>query len=85
LAALRDAPGASVIGTQGETLMNWDQIKGKWNEVKGSARKEWGKLTDDDLEQAAGHRDELAGKVQQRYGMAREEAERQVDAWLAKL
>jgi uncharacterized protein YjbJ (UPF0337 family) len=65
--------------------MNWDQIKGRWTEYRGSARKEWGKLTDDDVEQAGGRRDELAGKLQQRYGVAREEAERQVDAWLAKL
>lgn len=65
--------------------MNWDQIKGKWTEYKGSASKHWGKLTDDDIEQAGGRRDELAGRVQQRYGVAREDAERQVDEWLAKL
>jgi len=58
--------------------MNWDQIKGKWTEVKGQAKQQWGKLTDDDLTTVAGKRDELVGKVQQRYGIAKEEAEGQV-------
>ncbi len=61
--------------------MNWDTVKGKWKQMRGSARKQWGKLTDDDLEQAAGHRDQLAGKVQERYGVTKEEAEKQVDDW----
>lgn len=64
--------------------MNWDQIGGKWKQVKGSAKEKWGKLTDDELDQAVGNRDKLVGKVQEKYGIAKEEAEKQVDDWAAK-
>jgi uncharacterized protein YjbJ (UPF0337 family) len=63
----------------------WDQIAGSWKQVRGEARKQWGKLTDDDLEQARGQREILAGKVQERYGIAKEEANRQIDEWANKL
>lgn len=59
--------------------MNWDTIKGNWQEFRGNVRQQWGKLTDDDMEVIAGKRDELVGKIQQRYGVAKEEAERQID------
>ncbi|PQO31971.1 CsbD family protein [Bremerella cremea] len=59
--------------------MNWDTIKGNWKEFRGNVRQQWGKLTDDDMEVIAGKRDELVGKIQQRYGVAKEEAERQID------
>jgi uncharacterized protein YjbJ (UPF0337 family) len=59
----------------------WDQIAGQWKQVKGEARKQWGKLTDDEIEQIKGQRDILAGKVQERYGITKEEANRQVDEW----
>jgi uncharacterized protein YjbJ (UPF0337 family) len=62
--------------------MNWDQIEGKWAEFKGKARSKWGKLTDDDLENVAGKKDALLGRLQQRYGMKKEAAERELDAWL---
>ncbi len=61
--------------------MNWDQIKGNWKQLSGQARQQWGKLTDDDLEVAEGRREELIGKIQTRYGIARDEAERQVSDW----
>jgi uncharacterized protein YjbJ (UPF0337 family) len=61
--------------------MNWDQVKGEWKQMKGQARTRWGKLTDDDLETAAGHRDQLEGRIQERYGIAKEQAEREVDEW----
>ncbi len=61
--------------------MNWDCVEGNRELIKGRARQQWGKLTDDDLDVAAGKRDELIGKVQERYGIARDEAERQVDDW----
>ena len=61
--------------------MNWDQVEGNWKQVKGKARKEWGKLTDNDLNLIAGRREELIGKLQERYGIAREEAEEQCDRW----
>jgi uncharacterized protein YjbJ (UPF0337 family) len=61
--------------------MNWDQIEGKWKQIKGSARQKWAKLTDDDLEFIAGNRDQFAGRLQERYGIAKDEAERQLDEW----
>jgi len=64
--------------------MNWDQIEGSWKTVLGQARSQWGKLTDDDLSVVAGRRDQLVGKVQERYGVAREEAEKQIAAWQRK-
>ncbi len=62
----------------------WDQIAGKWKQVKGDVRTQWGKLTDDDLEQIAGKKDKLAGVIQQRYGIAESEANRQIDEWASK-
>jgi len=61
--------------------MNWDQIQGKWKQMKGTARQKWAKLTDDDLEFIAGNREHFAGRLQERYGIAKEEAERQLDEW----
>ncbi len=58
--------------------MNWDQVEGKWKEFKGRVREKWGKLTDDELEIIGGKRDKLAGLLQQKYGMAKEEAEKQI-------
>lgn len=64
--------------------MNWDRIEGNWKEFKGNMQAHWGKLTDDELDQAEGNREALAGKIQQKYGIAKEEAEKQIDAFLAK-
>ena len=61
--------------------MNWDIVKGKWKQLKGSAQSQWGKLTDDELDQIEGDREQLVGKIQEKYGGARDEAERQVDEW----
>jgi uncharacterized protein YjbJ (UPF0337 family) len=61
--------------------MNWDQIEGKWKQFTGSARERWGKLTDNDWETIAGKRDQLVGRIQVRYGIAKEEAEKQADEW----
>jgi uncharacterized protein YjbJ (UPF0337 family) len=61
--------------------MNWDTIEGKWKQFTGSARKRWGKLTDDDLQQIAGKRDQLIGKLQERYGWSRDRAERDLKEW----
>lgn len=65
--------------------MNWDRISGNWKQFKGNMRTQWGKLTDYDLEQAKGHRDTLVGKVQERYGIGKEEAEKQVSEWERKV
>jgi uncharacterized protein YjbJ (UPF0337 family) len=61
--------------------MNWDQVEGKWKQIKGSVKQKWGKFTDDDLDVIAGNRDKLVGKLQERYGIARQEAEKQSDEW----
>ncbi|MGA2404655.1 MAG: CsbD family protein, partial [Syntrophobacteraceae bacterium] len=58
-----------------------DQIAGNWKQVKGVVRKKWGKLTDDDVDVIAGKRDILLGKIQERHGIAREEAEKELKAW----
>jgi len=59
--------------------MNWDTIKGQWKQFQGKVKAKWGKLTDDDLTTIAGKRDELAGKLQERYGYAKDQAERELD------
>lgn len=61
--------------------MNWDQAKGQWKQLKGKALEQWGKLTDDDLDVIDGKREQLAGRIQERYGVTREEAEKQVEQW----
>ena len=61
--------------------MNWDRIEGNWKKFKGQVKEQWGKLTDDDLDLAAGKRDQLAGRIQERYGIARDEADRQITDW----
>jgi len=58
--------------------MNWDSIKGNWSQMKGELKQQWGNLTDDDLARIDGDRDKLLGVLQERYGLAKEEAERQV-------
>jgi uncharacterized protein YjbJ (UPF0337 family) len=65
--------------------MNWDQIAGNWKQVKGVVREKWGKLTDDDVDVIAGKRDILLGKIQERHGIAREEAEKELKDWEASL
>jgi uncharacterized protein YjbJ (UPF0337 family) len=70
--------------TPKDTTMNWDRIEGNWKQVTGRAKEQWGKLTDDDLDIVAGRRDQLAGKIQERYGVAKDEAESQLAAWQKK-
>ncbi len=65
--------------------MNWDQIEGKWKQFTGSARERWGKLTDNDWETIAGKKDQLVGRIQVRYGVKKELAEKQTDEWLRTL
>jgi len=64
--------------------MSEDTWKGRWNQVKGQAKLQWGKLTDDDLKKAEGNRDDLVGRIQERYGLAKDDAEREVDKLLSK-
>lgn len=62
--------------------MNWDIVEGKWNQVKGSIRQKWGKITDSEIETIAGEKDKFLGLIQERYGKRRDEAERELDDWL---
>ncbi len=62
--------------------MNSDQMSGKWKQMKGAAKQQWGKLTDDDLQVIDGQRDSLVGKLQERYGIAKEDAQKKADEWL---
>ncbi|MBL1264915.1 CsbD family protein [Methylomicrobium sp. RS1] len=59
--------------------MNWDQVQGNWKQMRGSVKSAWGRLTDDELDQINGERDKLVGIIQERYGMAKDEAEREVE------
>jgi uncharacterized protein YjbJ (UPF0337 family) len=61
--------------------MNWDRIEGNWKQVKGNIKEKWGELTDDEFDQIAGKRDRLVGKIQERYGISRDEADKQVRTW----
>jgi len=65
--------------------MNEDRIKGSWKQLKGRMKQTWGDLTDDDLERAEGDKDYLAGKLQERYGLAKDEAHRQVEEFERRL
>lgn len=65
--------------------MNSDRLEGNWKQLKGKVREQWGRLTNDDVEAIAGQQTQLIGRLQERYGIAREEAERQVDAWSKSL
>ena len=58
--------------------MNWDQIEGNWKQFKGTIKERWGKLTDDDLDIIHGRRDQFLGKLQELYGLTKEEAQRQI-------
>lgn len=62
--------------------MNTDVLKGKWQQLKGNVRKQWGKLTDDDVDQIQGDSEILKGRIQERYGRTKDEAQREVDRWL---
>ena len=62
--------------------MNTDILEGKWKQLRGEIRETWGELTDDELDQIAGKRDKLAGRLQEKYGWSKDEAERQIDDFL---
>jgi uncharacterized protein YjbJ (UPF0337 family) len=62
--------------------MNWDRIEGNWKQFTGKVQQRWAELTDDDLQKVQGKRTELVGRIQERYGYAKDQAEREVDDWL---
>lgn len=63
--------------------MDWNRIEGNWKEFKGQLKEQWGNLTDDQLSVIAGNRDQLLGKIQEIYGITKEEADKQISAWQA--
>jgi uncharacterized protein YjbJ (UPF0337 family) len=63
--------------------MNWDTVKGQWKQFSGKVKQQWGQLTDDDLTTIRGEKDELVGKLQERYGWAKEKAQKELDDFLA--
>lgn len=65
--------------------MNWDRVEGNWKEFKGKVKQEWGDLTDDDLTVIEGNRDELEGRLQKRYGYARDKASQEINDWLDRV
>ena len=65
--------------------MNWDRIEGNWKQFKGNAREQWGKLTDDQLDVVAGRRDLLLGRIQEAYGITKDETEKQLAAWQERM
>lgn len=65
--------------------MNWDQIEGKWKQVKGRAKQQWAKLTDDDLTYISGKKDQMVGRIQERYGITRDQAQKEADDWARAL
>ena len=65
--------------------MDWNRVEGNWKQFKGSAKEKWGKLTDNDLDVIAGQKDQLVGKLQNAYGYQKEQAQKQVDDFLARL
>lgn len=62
--------------------MDWDRVEGNWKQAKGRVKEQWGKLTDDDLDVISGRRDQLEGKLQERYGYAKDQARKQIDDWI---
>lgn len=65
--------------------MNWDQIEGRWKEMKGNVRAKWGDLTDDEIDEVQGNREALEGKIQQKYGKSKEEAKKEVNDFIDSL
>jgi uncharacterized protein YjbJ (UPF0337 family) len=63
----------------------WDQVEGNWRKFKGEVQRQWGKLTSDELDQINGNREKLLGKIQERYGIAKNQAEHDLDRWFADL
>jgi uncharacterized protein YjbJ (UPF0337 family) len=63
--------------------MDWNRVEGNWKQAKGKVKEKWGQLTDDDITQINGKRDQLEGKIQQRYGLAKDMARKDVDDWLS--
>jgi uncharacterized protein YjbJ (UPF0337 family) len=71
--------------TSEERVMNWDRIEGNWKQLAGKVKEQWGKLTEDDVTVINGKQDQLVGRIQECYGVAKDEAERQVKTWVNRM
>jgi uncharacterized protein YjbJ (UPF0337 family) len=78
--ALRSSPPKI---ENGESLMDWNRVEGNWKQVAGKVKAKWGKLTDDDLTVINGRREQLEGKIQEHYGLAKDQVRKEVDDWFA--
>jgi uncharacterized protein YjbJ (UPF0337 family) len=78
-------PVGLIVNSVKETVMNWDRIEGNWRQLKGKAKEQWGKLTDDQFDTIAGKRDQLVGRIQESYGISQDEADKQVRDWETRL
>lgn len=65
--------------------MNWDRIEGNWKQFAGRVKQQWGKLTDDEIARVNGSRDQLEGIIQARYGYAKDQVKKDIEAWLSRL
>ena len=65
--------------------MNWDRVEGNWKQLKGKVRQQWGRITDDQIDTIGGKREELTGRIQESYGISRDDAERQIRDWESTL
>jgi len=79
MAQAQSSTTTTTVKTDAATI--WEKIKGSWTQTKGAVKEQWGKLTDDDLMEIQGRRDQLVGKIQTRYGISQEQAEAQVSGW----
>ena len=68
-----------------ERAMNWDRVEGNWKQFTGKVKEQWGKLTEDDITVIGGKQEQLVGRIQERYGVAKDEAEKQVKTWAGGL
>jgi uncharacterized protein YjbJ (UPF0337 family) len=68
-----------------ERTMNWDRVEGNWKQFSGKVKEQWGKLTEDDITVIGGKQEQLIGRIQERYGVAKDEAEKQVKTWAGGL
>jgi uncharacterized protein YjbJ (UPF0337 family) len=68
-----------------ECVMDWNRFEGNWKQFKGRVKEKWGRLTDDDLDVINGRQDQLEGKIQERYGLAKDQAKKDVEAWFKAL
>lgn len=79
------AQNSSTVASSTSEASTWEKVEGSWTQLKGQVKEQWGKLTDDDLLQIQGQRQQLVGKIQKRYGISREEADKQVQQWEDKI